>query len=218
MQEAPWSVLARADAAVPVGNCGVDLRAAAENGVDRWDGTTYRRVLPLDGVPVEVAVAQTAPPESPQLQVTVTGAGAGSAIKAAVSPILERMLGLPSDLSDFYRFASHDARLAALAERFRGMKPPQFPTVLPGVINGIACQQMSLTLGIRLLTRLSRRSRTGLERRRGTGLCVPSTGRPGGASAPGVAIAGIQPSEVTGDGRGSRRGSPRRATRFGIVG
>lgn len=131
------------------------LRRRAENGVDRWDGTIYRRVLPLGSVPVDVAVAQTTPPESPQLQVSVTGAGAGSAVKAAISPILERMLGLRADLNDFYRFASHDARLGALAERFRGMKPPRFPTVFEALINGIACQQMSLTLGIRLLTRLS---------------------------------------------------------------
>lgn len=131
------------------------LRRRGENGVDRWDGTTYRRVLPLGGLPVEVAVAQNAPPESPQLRITVTGAGAGSAVEAAVSPILDRMLGLRADLSDFYQFASHDTRLAALAEHFRGMKPPRFPTVFEALINGIACQQMSLTLGIRLLSRLA---------------------------------------------------------------
>ena len=123
--------------------------------MDRWDGTTYRRVLPLGGVPVEVTAAQTAPPESPQLRVSVTGAGAGSAVKATIAPILERMLGLRADLSDFYEFASQDARLAPLAERFRGMRPPRFPTVFEALINGIACQQMSLTVGIRLLTRLS---------------------------------------------------------------
>lgn len=131
------------------------LRRRGENAVDRWDGATYKRLVTLGGVPVDVAVAQTAPPGSPQLQVSVTGAGTGSAVKAAISPILERVLGLRADLSEFYRFASHDARLGALAERFRGMKPPRFPTVFEALINGIACQQMSLTLGIRLLNRLS---------------------------------------------------------------
>jgi DNA-3-methyladenine glycosylase II len=131
------------------------LRRRAENGVDRWDGTTYRRVLPLGGASVEVAVTQTTPPESPQLRVTVTGAGTDSAVKAAISPILERMLGLRVDLNDFYEFARQDARLAPLAERFRGMRPPRFPTVFEALINGIACQQMSLTLGIQLLSRLA---------------------------------------------------------------
>ena len=81
--------------------------------------------------------------------------GAASAVKVAISPIVERMLGLRIDLRDFYRLASQDSRLAALAERFRGMRPPRFPTVFEALINGIACQQMSLTLGIQLLTRMS---------------------------------------------------------------
>ena len=131
------------------------LRRRAENGVDRWDGTSYRRVLPLDGVPVEVTVTQTASPESPRIRVAVPGGGDASAVKAAISPIVERTLGLQRDLSGFYRLAGQDARLAALAERFRGMRPPRFPTVFESLINGIACQQMSLTLGIQLLTRMS---------------------------------------------------------------
>jgi DNA-3-methyladenine glycosylase II len=35
------------------------------------------------------------------------------------------------------------------------MKPPRFATVFEGVINAIACQQMTLTLGIRLLSDLA---------------------------------------------------------------
>lgn len=37
------------------------LRRRPANVVDRWDGTTYRRVLPLPGGPVEVAVTQSGP-------------------------------------------------------------------------------------------------------------------------------------------------------------
>jgi DNA-3-methyladenine glycosylase II len=65
------------------------------------------------------------------------------------------MFGLNVDLGEFYRFAARDARLAPLAERFRGMRPPRFPTVFEALVNGFACQQMSLTLGIMLLSRLS---------------------------------------------------------------
>jgi DNA-3-methyladenine glycosylase II len=35
------------------------------------------------------------------------------------------------------------------------MRPPRFATVFEGVINAIACQQLTLTLGIRLLSRLA---------------------------------------------------------------
>lgn len=42
-----------------------------------------------------------------------------------------------------------------LAGRFRGLKPPRFPTVFEALVNGIACQQLSLVVGITLLNRLS---------------------------------------------------------------
>jgi hypothetical protein len=34
------------------------LRRRTQNKIDRWDGTTYRRVLPFDGVPIEVATGK----------------------------------------------------------------------------------------------------------------------------------------------------------------
>ncbi len=68
---------------------------------------------------------------------------------------LKRLLGLYIDLTKFYRFAAHDSRLKQLGQRFRGMKPPRFATVFEGVINAMACQQLTLTLGIRLLNRLA---------------------------------------------------------------
>ena len=37
------------------------LRRRPDNVVDRWDGTTYRRVLPLPTGPVEVAACSTVP-------------------------------------------------------------------------------------------------------------------------------------------------------------
>src|SRR5690606_9069494 len=63
--------------------------------------------------------------------------------------------GLQIDLEAFYRFAKRDEKLGALAQRFRGMKPPRFATVFESVINAIACQQITLTLGIRLLNDLA---------------------------------------------------------------
>ncbi len=123
--------------------------------MDRWDGTTYRRVLPLPAGPVEVAVTQPAPPEAARLQVAVAGQPVRAAVRAAVTSALERLLGLRIDLTEFYQFAAHDRRLGPLAQRFRGMKPPRFATVFEGVINAIACQQVTLTLGVRLLNRLA---------------------------------------------------------------
>jgi DNA-3-methyladenine glycosylase II len=131
------------------------LRRRPDHAIDRWDGTTYRRVLALANGPVEVAVVQTGPPEAARLRVTVHGAPLNPEVKQAVTAALERLLGLRVDLAAFYRLASRDAELGPLAERFHGMKPPRFPSVFEGVVNSIACQQVTLTLGIRLLNRLA---------------------------------------------------------------
>ena len=58
-------------------------------------------------------------------------------------------------MSEFYQFASRQAKLGPLARRFRGMKPPRFPSVFEALVNATACQQMSLTVGILLLNRLA---------------------------------------------------------------
>lgn len=131
------------------------LRRRADNQIDRWDGITYRRVLVVEDEPVEVAVTQVESPDSPRLRVIVTGAQVTSKMKTLITAILNHMLGLQVDLSGFYRFAFRQAKLGPLARRFRGMRPPRFPSLFEALVNAIACQQLSLTVGILLLNRLA---------------------------------------------------------------
>jgi DNA-3-methyladenine glycosylase II len=131
------------------------LRRRPDNAVDRWDGQAYRRVLALPAGPAAILVTQIGPPETPRLRVVVEGQPLHSPVKTAVASALDRLLGLHIDLTAFYRFATHQGRLRQLARRFRGMKPPRFATVFESVVNAIACQQVTLTLGIRLLNRLA---------------------------------------------------------------
>ena len=126
------------------------LRRRPENAIDRWDGTIYRRVLMVDGQAMEVAVCQNGDQEAPQLEVDVTGPRLTVRHEESARALLERMLGVHKDLKPFYKLASHDRRLQPLIEEFRGLKPPQFPTVFEAVVNGIACQQLSLLVGILL--------------------------------------------------------------------
>jgi DNA-3-methyladenine glycosylase II len=131
------------------------LRRRPDNIVDRWDGGTYRRALVLHDRPVEVAVTQTSPLDAPTLEVVITGARLARGLHAPVTAALERLLGIRVDLAAFYRLAAHDPTLAPLVQRFRGVKPPRFPTLFEVLVNAIACQQVTLTLGIRLLNRLA---------------------------------------------------------------
>lgn len=131
------------------------LRRVPSNRMDRWDGQTYRRVLIVRGKPTEVSLVQKETPEAPYITVTLAGPGAIIENKPDVAHTLTKMLGLDIDLSGFYQLAHSDARLSALADRFLGFKPPRLDSIFEALINGIACQQISLVVGITLLNRLS---------------------------------------------------------------
>lgn len=134
------------------------LRRRAHNEVDRFDDGCYRRVLCLAGEPAEVSVRQCSAASTPSLAADVHGpAGSSGRATAAAGRALERMLGSTVDLGGFYRVAARDAQLNSLALRFQGMRPPCFPTVFEAVVNAVACQQLSLDVGIHLLNRLARR-------------------------------------------------------------
>ncbi|MCK9376456.1 MAG: hypothetical protein M0P73_09910 [Syntrophobacterales bacterium] len=115
------------------------LRRRPHNLVDRWDGQTYRRVLTVQDRPTEVAVTQIGPPEEPLLRVEAANCLPHLECAAILATLLVKMLGLNVDLTPFYLLAAGDDRLRRLVERFRGLKPPRFPTVFEALINAIAC-------------------------------------------------------------------------------
>jgi DNA-3-methyladenine glycosylase II len=131
------------------------IRRRPSNIVDRWDGRAYRRAVVIDDHPVELEAVQRGSVDHPRLQVTVRGEQLPPRAESASTAVLERLLGLGIDLRPFYRLARRDAHLRDLVDRFRGLKPPRFPSVFEAVVNGIACQQLSLSVGIILLNRLA---------------------------------------------------------------
>lgn len=130
------------------------IRRRPENAIDLWDGEKYERVLAIRGKPVLVSVRQLGTVDVPRLEVAVSGTRPSVAVESDVTSALERLLGSRIDLNRFYSLARH-SRLQEVALRFRGLKPPRFPTVWEGLVNGIACQQLSLNVGILLLNRLA---------------------------------------------------------------
>ena len=131
------------------------LRRRSQNIIDRWDGTTYRRVVLFGDVPIEVAVRQSEPCDAPRLQVTLTGPGLRPEFKEKAKRLADKMFGLRVDLAPFYKMASHDAQLLLLVDKFRGVKPPRFPTIFETLANAFACQQLSLTVGLGMLSRMA---------------------------------------------------------------
>jgi DNA-3-methyladenine glycosylase II len=131
------------------------LRRRGRNAIDRWDGTTYRRVVVIEGRPTEIAVRQAGSPVEPRLIVTAFPPPRASSAKQRIRSIVDRLLGPRIDLAEWYGLAGRDPRLRMLAERFRGVKPPRFPSVFEALVNAVACQQLSLEVGLELLNRLA---------------------------------------------------------------
>jgi DNA-3-methyladenine glycosylase II len=131
------------------------LRRRPDNQIDRWDGQTYERILVIDGEPLFVSVTQIGTPENSHLEVVVIAEKANSDTELQVRTSLERLLGVRVDLQHFYQFSEGHADLNILVKKFQGVKPPRFPTLFEPLVNAIACQQLSLDVGIKLLNRLS---------------------------------------------------------------
>jgi DNA-3-methyladenine glycosylase II len=131
------------------------LLRRSHNAIDRWQPPTYRRVLSLDGGAVALSVTQVSAPDVPQLSVMLAGRPIDPSTEPLVLTALDRLLGLTVDLSDFAMMAAQDPLLGPLAERMRGLRPPRFPTVFEALVNGVACQQLSLAVGIHLLNRVT---------------------------------------------------------------
>ena len=131
------------------------LRRRAHNEIDRWDGRVYRRAVPVADQAVALSVQQSGSADAPRLTVTLAGAQVDQTADTVARATLERLLGLTVDVSEFEALAAGDPSLDRLAARLRGLRPPRFPTVFEALVNGIACQQLSLTVGIHLLNRLT---------------------------------------------------------------
>lgn len=130
------------------------LRRRPTNLIDRWDGQIYRRVVVVGNTPFEIAASQAGSDRS-SVRITIRGGPIDARKKQKIRQVVVNTLGVGADLSSFYHVAARDRRLAPLARRFQGVKPPRFFSIFEALVNGIACQQLSLSLGIQLLNRLA---------------------------------------------------------------
>jgi len=131
------------------------LRRREQNAIDIWDRRSYRRALLVEGEPLELAVTQAGGASTPRLEVVLSGRHVTTAAERVARSTLARLLGLDVDLSGFYARAARDSLLGELADHYRGVKPPRFPTIFECLLNAVACQQLSLAAGLTLLSRLA---------------------------------------------------------------
>nr|MDA8086045.1 hypothetical protein [Nitrospiraceae bacterium] len=132
------------------------LRRMPDNIVDCWEDGRYSRVFSINGRAFAVSARQCGDADRPLIEVDVRGDRIPAASVKRINFSLRRMLGLDIELSGFYELAKKDSRLDALAGEFYGLKPPRFEGLYEALVNAVACQQLSLLVGIRLLNRLAR--------------------------------------------------------------
>ncbi len=120
-----------------------------------------------------MCISQRCASRTPTLEVEISAPRIAATARENTISVLQRTLGLQLDLAPFYRLAKRHPRLLALVRPFIGMRPPRFPTLHEALVSAVACQQISLPLGIRLLNRLAEAYGIAVSRRRASRHAFP---------------------------------------------
>src|SRR6185437_12992819 len=107
------------------------LKRRPQDALHHWDDNeqAFQRAYALRDRPILITVHQTGSQRRPKLEVTVHDAPRWKSLETDVRNLLDKVLGINIDLTEFYEIASRHPHLGALAEKFRGVKPCRFPSV-----------------------------------------------------------------------------------------
>ena len=123
--------------------------------VNRWDGTTYRRLFVRDGAFIAATLRQDGPPDSPTLALTLSApARVPTAILDRVQESLTQMFGLAEAIAPFYARARADAVIGPLAVALPGLRLFRKADVTEEVVVNILAQQISLPFAYQCKARL----------------------------------------------------------------
>lgn len=131
------------------------VQRGPQNALDRWDGRCYRRLLIFRNKPYEICITQQQGSRAPILDVEIFAPRIDPAMRDDCISVVSRSLGLQLELAPFYQLAGCHPRLLALVRSFIGMRPSRFATLHEALVSAVACQQISLPVGIRFLNRLT---------------------------------------------------------------
>ncbi len=113
--------------------------------VDRFDGTTYRRFLPVGRSGVLLEVTQSGSPDRAVLAIGLSGREAGSpGARAAADRIVGRALGAAQPVRPFYRAFAGDGVIGAAIRDFRGLRAAGVPSLWEALVTAILAQQVNL--------------------------------------------------------------------------
>ena len=134
------------------------LRRRPKNIVDQWNGNQYIRVIFCNDSLVKLTITQKFESSDPKIVVLLQSQKEITPeMQKDIQVLIQNMLGLTVNLQPFYTLASNNKVLDLLVKQFAGVRPPRFPSIFESLINSIACQQLTLDVGILMLNRFAER-------------------------------------------------------------
>jgi DNA-3-methyladenine glycosylase II len=112
--------------------------------VDRFDGSVYRRLLPL-GRGVLLSVEQAGSPARAVLRVCMEGRACRSPeARSAALRVVEVALGAATPVAPFYRDCAADPVIGQAVRDFRGLRAAGVPSLWEAALTAILSQQVNL--------------------------------------------------------------------------
>jgi DNA-3-methyladenine glycosylase II len=122
--------------------------------VDRFDGTTYRRLLPVGRRGVLLEVRQ--PDRRPRLEAILRGEEARAPqAHAAALRVLDIGLGAALDVRPFYRSFRDDPLLSDALRHSRGLRIAGTPSLWEAIVTAVLSQQINLAFAYDIRRELS---------------------------------------------------------------
>ena len=125
------------------------------SGADHFDGTTFSRVLNLQGKLYLIHVRSLGTTDNPQLEARVKGINADDEILSMAQKQIAWLLDTDSDLSPFYTRMDNELVVAPLIKIFRGLHVPHAISIFEALIMIILGQQISSQVAHQLRTKLT---------------------------------------------------------------
>jgi DNA-3-methyladenine glycosylase II len=134
------------------------LRRRPKNIVDQWNGNQYIRVIFCNDSLVKLTITQKFERINPKIIVLLQSQKEITPeMQRNIQVLIQNMFGLTVNLQPFYTLASNNKVLDLSVKQFAGVRPPRFPSIFESLINSIACQQLTLDVGILMLNRFAER-------------------------------------------------------------
>jgi DNA-3-methyladenine glycosylase II len=117
------------------------FRRSGDDLIDRWDGATLVRTLPLGGRLIAYACTHSGTIAEPELHVTVADTADPAEVAALAEAVAEMFVPAPAE---FAELVTRDRVIAQLNARYPGLRPVRQFELFGALVRCISAQQVNL--------------------------------------------------------------------------